>query len=794
MIGTTIGFVSKTAPMSFSHFRMILRIMIQNRRSTLINFLGLVLGLSSFVIIFSWIRTEYSVDRFHENRGRLFHLVIQFPNGVLDANTPYALAPEMQVAFPEVVNYSRLVRLETQNNSSFDFFPEDPSNDPVYETNIAEVDTGFFHMFSFTTVHGEGSLNHHRPNGVLLSRELAERYFKDENPVGRQILMNGQQLLEVLGVVAIPDNSQFKYDLFMPLGRNTHSSWTWRDPSYLLLGPDVDRKSFESKIVTVLNDSYPGELHDEFQVKIVPIEKDNLSFGKRKEFLLFTGIAFLILLIVAINYMNLSTANYTKRIREMGIRKIIGATPTLLRKQLIVETLVQTTSAMFIALFLSELLLPRLGKLFDTTVQIGYKENPLILAGFAALILVFSLLSVSYPVLVFTRGNPSTILRDTFVKGRGRSNVLLLTTILQFTISICLLISTMVVIQQVRYAKNIPSGLEVEDVIKVPLNPQIGTQLFAFMKEVESHPGILAVTAGQKNPINEDYKTNIDWTGRDPATNPLVRYTICYSNFPEFFGYEIRYGRLYADTIGADLSRYLVNEAACKLMEKENPVGEKMSMWGEEGEIVGVFKNYHHMSVHSEIMPHIVTINPALYSHLRYLFIRIGPGDQAQSIAFIKKTFQDFAGDFPFSYEFLLDEMERVYARDVRLARIIGAFAFLAMLISCLGIYGLARFSVEKKARDLTIRRVFGASFQKIVLLANIEIFKRIGISVVVAIPLSYFLMERWLRSFAYRTELSWWFFVLGGMLGILIAVTATMIGIWRSLTLKPTEVLGQNS
>jgi putative ABC transport system permease protein len=780
--------------MSLSHFRMILRIMIQNRSSTLINFLGLVMGLSSFVIIFSWIRTEYSVDRFHENRERLFHLVIQFPDGVLDSNTPYALAPAMQGAFPEVVNYSRLVKLEAQNNSSFDFFPDDPGNDPVYEPNIAQVDTGFFHMFSFTTVHGEGFLNPDRSNGVLLSKELAEKYFEDENPVGRQILLNGQQLLEITGVVAIPDNSQFKYDLFMPLERNTHSSWTWRDPSYLLLGLDADRKSFERKIVTFLNDSYPGELHDEFQVKIVPIEKDNLAFGKRKEFLLFSGIAFLILLIVAINYMNLSTANYTKRIREMGVRKIVGATPAILRKQLIVETLVQTTAAIFFALFLSELLLPRLGKLFDTTVHIGYKENPLILAGFAALILVFSLLAVSYPALVFTRGNPSVILRETYVKGRRRSNVLLLTTILQFTISICLLISTMVVMHQVQYAKNISPGIQVDNVIKVPLNPQIGTQLFAFIEEVESHPGILAVTAGQKNPINEDYKTNIDWTGRDPDTNPLVRYTICFSNFPEFFGHEILYGRVFTDSISADFTRYLVNEAACKLMEKENPVGEKISMWGAEGEIVGVFKNYHHISMHSEIMPHIVTINPAYYGHLRYLFIRIGPGDQAKSIAFVKKTFRDFSGDFPFSYEFLLDEVEGMYARDVRLARIIASFAFLALLISCLGIYGLARFSVEKKSRDLTIRRVFGASFQKIILLANMEILKRIGISVVVAVPLSFFLMERWLRSFAYRTELSWWFFVLGGVLGILIAVTATMIGIWRSLTLKPTEVLSQNS
>ena len=766
--------------------------MIQNRRSTLINFLGLVLGLTSFVVVFSWIRTEYSVDRFHENKKRLFHLVILFPNGILDTNTPYALAPEMKNTFPEVVNYSRIIRLETQINSSFDFFPEDPDNEPVYETNVARVDTGFFKMFSFDQVHGIGQYNMERPDGVVLSKDLSVKYFKDENPVGKQILMNAKELLEVTAVVDIPDNSQFKYDIFLPVHTSINNSWTWRDPSYVCLQAGVDKKTFESKLVTYFNETIPDEFPGNHQLKLIPIEKANLAFGKKKEFLLFSCIAFMILVIVAINYMNLSTANYTKRIREMGMRKIIGATPSILRKQLFAETLIQTTAAMFLALFLAELLLPRLSLLFNTTVHIGYKENPLILIGFVLLILVFSLLSVSYPALVFTRGYPSAIMRKSHMKGRNRSNVLVITTILQFTISICLLISTMVVIKQVQFAKRIPPGVNVEHVIKVPLNPQLSSQMLSFIDEAETHSAVLEVTAGQMNPINEDYKTYIDWTGRDPATQPLVRYSICFSNFPSFFGHEIIYGRLFSDSIGADLSRYLVNEAACKLLGKENPVGEEINMWGVEGEIIGVFRNYHHNSVHSEILPHVVNINPVNYSHLRYLFIRIGPENQAETIDYIKETFRKFAGDFPFTHEFLLDEVDHMYAKDIRLARILASFAFLALLISCLGIYGLARFSIEKKARDLTIRRVFGASFQTIVLLANVDILKRIAIAVVLAIPLSFFLLERWLRSFAFRTDLSWEFFMLGGALGIIITITATMLGIWRSLQQKPTEILNQ--
>jgi ABC-type antimicrobial peptide transport system permease subunit len=303
---------------------------------------------------------------------------------------------------------------------------------------------------------------------------------------------------------------------------------------------------------------------------------------------------------------------------------------------------------------------------------------------------------------------------------------------------------------------------------------------------------VIDVTAGQKNPINEDNKTNIDWPGRDPASFPLVRYSICFSNFPEFFGHEIKYGRLYSDTIRADLNRYLINEAACEMLGKENPVGDRLSMWNQEGEILGVIKNYHHISVHREILPHVVNIQPANYRHLRYIFIRLGAQNQEETISYIRETFKRFAGDFPFTYEYLKDEVNQMYEKDVRLARIIGVFAFLALLISCLGIYGLARFSVEKKARDLTIRRVFGASFRDIILLANSEMIRRIGVSILIAVPLSLFLLERWLRSFAYRTDLSWGFFVLGGIIGIGITISATMIGIWRSLKQNSTEILNQ--
>ncbi len=779
--------------MSFSHIKMILRILIQNRKSTLINFLGLILGLTSFVIIFSWIRTEYSKDRFHVRGDQLFQLVIQFPEGILDPNTPYALAPEMKEAFPEVENYSRLVRLETQINSSFDFFPDDSDNEPVYETRVAMVDTGFFNMFSFNELHGDINHGIAQTDGVILSSELARKYYGETNPVGLQILMNGSQLLEVAGVVEVPDHSQFNYDLFLPVNQNIHRSWNWRDPSFILLKPAVNLDDFKSKITSFLNATMPNPLPGEFILKAISIKKTNLVFGKRNEFLLFSGIAVLILIIVAFNYMNLSTANYTRRIKEMSLRKINGATPGLLRNQLITETLIQTSLALFIAFFLAELALPRLSDFFQETVLIGYTEHSAVLPGYILLILIFSLLSVAYPVAIFTKGNPTEVLRDSSIKGKSRSNILLITTILQFTISVTLLITSLMVVKQVRFARNLPPGLNVQHVIKVPLNPRIEQKLVAFFDELESNPGILETTAGQKNPVNEDYKTKINWPNRNPSTDPLVRYSICLPDFPAFFGHEIIMGRNFRDQDFSDRSGFLINEAACELLGKENPVGTQLEMWGQQGEILGVFKNYHHISVHSKIMPHVVTSNPMHYRQLRYVFIRLASQDQEQSIAFIKEKFQQFAGDFPFIYTYLSDETEQLYAKEIRLSKILIYFTFLALLISCLGIFGLAQFSVERKVKDLTIRRVFGASMGKIIQLAQQEMLRRIGLAIIIAIPIAYFLLNHWLRTFAYRADLGWLIFFLGGIIGIVITFLTTLMGIRSSLKKKPSEILNQN-
>lgn len=769
---------------------MIVRIMVQNRRSTLINFLGLILGLTSFIVIFSWIRTEYSVDRFQERRNQLFQLVIQFPEGLLDSNTPYALAPAMKRAFPEIESYTRVVRMESQVNSSFDFYPDDPDNDPVYEPRVARVDSGFFSMFTFDRISGNVAQGITRPDGVFLSKEIARKYFGDADPLGSEILMNGRELLEVTGVIDLPENSQLDYDLYLPAPASLRNNWNWRDPSYILLNPAADLAAFETKIRGFFNEACPNPLPEKFILKVVPIAKSNLVFGKKKEFMLFSGIALLILIIVAFNYMNLSTANYTRRIREMGIRKINGATPAVLRKQLITETLIQTGGSMIIALFLAELMLPSLDKLFNETVRIGYLQNPVILGCYLLLLIVFSFLAVAYPVLLFTRGNPTTVLRDAYIRGKAHSNILWITTLLQFTISVSLIISSIVVMKQVQFARTLPPGLDVENVIKVPLNPRIGMNLSGFFDKLESHPGILETTAGQANPVNEESKTNVDWPNRNPDTYPLVRFSIGLPDFPAFFKHEILLGRLFRDQDLSDRKGYLINQAACELMGIENPVGESMEMWGQEGEILGVFRNYHHISAHSEIMPQVLTINPEHYRHLRYLFIRLAPLNQEKSIAFISDTFKEFAGEFPFIYEYLEDEMDSLYAKDMRLAKMLAAFTVLALLISCLGIYGLARYSVERKVRDLTIRRVFGASLGKIIQIAQIDMLRRIGFSVVMAIPVSYFLMEHWLRSFAYRIGLSWVFFVLGAIIGIGITVMSTMIGIRRSLSLRPVDIL----
>jgi ABC-type antimicrobial peptide transport system permease subunit len=778
--------------MWISYIKIALRILIRNRRFSFINLAGLTLGLASFIIIFSWVRNELSFDNFHQKKQRIVQLVLKHPDGVMDPNAPYAMAISMARQYPEIESYSTLVRMESRTQCAFIFNPDSAAPVRAYEPQVAGVDTSFFRIFDFPISFGNPDRFLTQPNDVVISSRIAEIYFPRINPVGQTIVLNNERLLTITGVINIPVNTLFQFDFFVPVFEDLSSDWNWRDPSYLLLNPTVDMASFGGKIKNYMNEVYPNPLPGEFELMIVPIHRIHLLFEGKGKILLFSAIALFLILVASLNYMNLATANYTSRIRETGIRKVLGARKRELMIHMFSESIILIGGAMVLALFLAELLLPAMAPLFGRKIEIGYLDHPMILVAMLLLIFLLGGLTSLYPSMLLARGNPVEVLHRSFQPVSRRSMIILITIIIQFTLSIALMISTLIVIKQVRFTSGADLGFSVKSVISTPLNQGIGNHLLDFLARLEQHPDIEMASAGQSFPYNEDFKTNIDWPLKEDPALGLCRYSICLNNYLELFDMKIAYGRNYSDDFRADINRFIINEKAASMLGYEDPLGETMTMWGQTGEIIGVVKDFHHVSLHREILPHVFNINPSNYRGLRYIFIKLRSGNNPETIDYIESVCQELAPDYPFSYTFLEDQVNSLYRSDINLSKILGLFALLALIVSSLGIYGLAFYSVDRYQKSITIRKVFGANLGNVLAIFYMQMINRIGISLVVAIALSLVFMSRWLRDFAYRIEPDPLLYAAPAVIAFIIAGAATWVAIRRISLQNPAESLKQ--
>ena len=776
--------------MWYSYIKIAFRVLISNRRFSLINLAGLTIGLASFIIIMSWVNDELSFDRFHEKKNQIYQLTVKHPDGNLDANTPYALAPNMANQYPEIEYFSSLMRMESRINSSFVFNSDSPEQVKAYEPAVARVDTGFFVIFDFPILYGDRNNLLSRPDAVVISSKIANVYFPDINPVGRNILINNAQLLTISGVADIPGNTFFQFDFFLPIFEDLSHDWNWRDPSYLLLKPGIDVAGFKQKITSFMNDNYPNPLPGSFQVTIIPIHKTHLSFGQKGKVFLFGCVALLLLLVASLNYMNLTSANYTGRIREMGIRKVLGARRIKLMINFLTESYILVFGALLLALFLAELVLPVMTPLFGRRIEIGYLNQPRVLLVLLVIVGLISSLSAIYPSVFFTRGNPVDVLHLSVHPGGRRSVLILITTIFQFTLSIVLMISTLVVICQVRFTTQVDLGFSVENVVAIPMNQGIGNNFQVFLERLVSHPDIDISSAGQSHPFNEDYKMNLDWATKENQSLGLCRYSICLNNYLDLFDMQIVSGRGYSDDFGADMDKYIINETAARMLGFDDPVGQSITMWNRTGEIIGVVKDFHHVSLHREILPHVFNIHPSNFNNLKFIFVKLGSGKKAEALSYIESVCQNLAPEFPFSYSFLEDEVGQLYATDQNLSRILGLFSLLIMIVSSLGIYGLAFYSVEKKTKEITIRKVYGASLGSILALIYKSLLSRIGISLILAIGISVFVMTRWLQNFAYRIHPDILLFILPALIAMIVAGIATLLAMWRSVRQNPADLL----
>jgi len=766
------------------YVRTIVRNLVNNKMYTIINTISLTIGFTCFIIIYLWIQDESSYGEVGKNGGDIYQLTITHENGILDPNVPYFLPYAMAEIYPEIENYTRIFRIGKITNCVFKY--QEENKDPImfYEKDVIMVDTGFFSIFPFSFIYGNPKSALLDRNGVILNRPVAEKYFGNTDPTGKVLLFNNQRSLTVTGVVDVPSKSVQQPDFILPLRSNLASDYNWRDPSFILLHNTSSIKPFKEKISSAIMDLYPHPLPGELTLGILPISKSYLSFGKMKYIYILSVIALFILLVGCINYIILTTGRSTRRTKEIGIRKIVGAQKGQLIVQLLTESVLVALIALFLSFILVEVTLPGFSRFTEKDLYIGYFNRPQIILFFLLVSMVVGALAGMYPALSFTRKSPITILHSAHLLRSKNSLFMIGSVITQFTISFLLLACTVLIIKQLSYMTNQSLGFNIENIIEIPMNGSLGQRFVPYKERLKRNPNILMITAGQAVPFNEDYKSGLDWEGKNPEHVPVVRYSITFPEYIETFEMEIINGRSFTNDFATDVSNFLINEKAVRLLDVDDPLGKKINFWGREGEIIGVVKDFHHVSLHREILPHVFSIHPANYRNLNHIFIKITSSDISGTLEEIESVTKEFAPDYPFTYNFIDSGIGKLYSTDKKLGTIITLFAFISIFITCLGVFSLATFMAERRTKEFGIRKVNGARAIHLLYLLNIDLIKWIFISFIIATPLAYFAMHRWLQGFAFRVEIGVWVFILSGIAILFIAVS-TASGVTYNTTLK---------
>lgn len=759
---------------------------------TLTNLVGLSIGMACFILISLWVRDERSTDGFHINKDRLYQVIIIHPDGGRDPNSPYALAAVLEDEYPEVAAQSRIVELVNITTCSFRY--QAPDRPPVqfYEDRVIQVDPAFFTMFSFPFIRGNPETALPTPTSIVISEDAAERYFGPEDPLGKTLTFNGRANLNVSGVVRVPRNSHLQFNFAAAIGPEMRTNWNWADPSYVLLESGVDLADLREKIAGLLNDRFPSPLPGQLTVDLLPLTDSYLHFGQGFYVNLFSLIAALILIIACVNYMNLATAASANRTREVGLRKVVGARRPQLVQQFIGESLLMSATALVLSLFLVLIFIGPLNALTAKRMSFAPFQDLGMVTFLFGLVVAVGLLSGAYPAFFLSAVGPSQAVGAAIQKRRGgHSTFRVVSVVAQFTASIVLIAGTIVISRQLDYMRSRPLGLQTDHVVEIPLNRILLNRFEAFAGELKTHPGILTVTAGQAVPYNDDYKTSgVEWPGKNPDFVANVRYSIVRPEYVETFGIKIAEGRSFSPAGPSDLENFIINQEAARYMELASPVGQRLSFWGRRGTIIGLVEDFHQVSLHREIMPQVITANPAFANGLKSIFVKVRPDNIPETLTFLRQTHQEFSPLFPFEYTFVDKGIDDLYASEQRLGKIFGYASLLAILISCLGIFGLAAYTAERRTKEIGIRRVLGASASDISILLSRRFARWLIVANLIAWPVGWYALQRWLERFAYRSELSIAVFLASGAISFLIAAVPVIYQSLRAAAVNLVESL----
>ncbi len=790
---------------------------------TIINLVGLAVGITCFIALSLFVFDELGFDTFHKNADNIYRVYVHsIINGEESLNPKSAvpLGPAVKNIFAEVENFTRI---DYPGNHEFRY------GEKVFrESQIYAVDSTYFEVFDFPLITGDRHTVLDKPNSVVLTETSAKKYFGNKNPVGKTIIVDEKDSYLVTGLMKdFPKKSHFSCDFLVSMSTFSRSeSQYWLDQwhtTYLVLKEGTNPEELQKKMASLVTDFLAPQAEKAIGLSM----KDFFSNGNTYEYLLqpltsiylysqrkygldrnaewgqiksgdiayvyiVSIIAVFILLLAVINFINLSTAKSEKRAKEVGIRKTLGSDRKKLITQFITESVIMVFFSVLISLVLLEMILPFFNSFINRDLSLDFINNLYTIPLLIIFTLVVGILAGSYPAFYLSSFQPVQVIKSSYSGKRRKQFLRSIMVIGQFAVSITLITGTIIINNQLEYIQNKNLGFEKEQLVSISYSSALQNRLEPLKNELKKNPKIIDVTNSSVM-----FRSGIPGMGylfNETSGMNIVssQYLNVDYDFLKTFGIKLKEGRYFSEDFASDSNAVLINESAVREFNAGIAIGKIITQIGNNGvrdvyNIIGVVKDFNYQSLHEEVRPLILHLDSVRQAG-SILTIRINSQDMINTIKYIESEWRDFSADENFSLNFLNDRLAKMYENDERVRTITTVFSILAIFIACLGLFGLVAFVAEQKTKEIGIRKVMGASVMEILILLSKQFTKWVIISSVIASPIAYYFMESWLQDFAYRTEIDWSIFLIAGLIALLIALLTISIQTIKAALANPVK------
>jgi len=797
-----------------NYLKTALRNLKANKFISFSNLFGITIGLTCCMLILCYVLGELKYDRFKESENiyrvtRSFNTSSGTVSLYLGAVAP-VVGPLLQNDFPDIREITRLLRAGTVTVQ--------------YEDKVFNEDEAYFgdpHLFDFFTVpviQGSPRSILTEPFSIALTPELARRYFGNQNPVGKMVKVNNQFLFRVSGIFQdFPAQAHLHPQMLLSFSSLNDTALygkqklatSWDNNAfytYLLFPPHYPVSQVEKQFPDFLNKHFHPEASKNTALHLQALRNIHLHShldseieenGNITTVYIFSAIALFILLIACINYMNLATARSMLRAREIGVRKVIGAGRRELIFQILGESILLTLMALILALALTWLLLPWLEGLADRTLSMQVLFQGPMIVCLVLLPLLVGLLSGIYPALFMAAFKPVTVLKGKAKMGSKTVSLRKSLVILQFTISIVLIIATAVVFRQLRYVQNTSMGFDKEHIVTLRYSSQLNHNYLAFREALLRNPGVKDVSVSSRIPSGRLLdEMGLNAFAGDSATSGDIslKYVVVDDRFIPTYGIKMAAGRNFAPReYPTDSSGFVINTVAANMMGWTNPeqaIGQNIEYGDQKGKVIGVTRTFHFESMREQIIPLLMMMDRFRAQRMGNISIRLGAGDPKPALAQIQKVWQDFLPATPFNYVFLDARFARLYASEQHQESLFMIFSIIAIFIACLGLFGLSAFTISQRIKEIGIRKVLGASVSGIVGMLSLDFLKLVGIAALIALPVGWLCMQQWLHGFAYHIAIPWWLMLCAALLALAVALLTIGIQAIGAARTNPVKTL----